>query len=63
MPIIQVHYSYDQNLGQLINRVERDCFLSFGWFVSNYMKLNTEKYQLLISENKKIESYVGEDKT
>ena len=62
MPMIQIHYSYDQNLDQLINRLERDCFLSIGWFASNYMKLDTEKYQLLISENKKIGNYVGEDK-
>ena len=62
MPMIQIHYSYDQNLDQLINRLERDCFLSIGWFASNYMKLNTEKYQLLISENEKIRNYVEEDK-
>ena len=62
MPMIQIHYSYDQNLDQLINRLERGCFLSIGWFASNYMKLNTEKYQLLISENEKIRNYVEEDK-
>ena len=62
MPMIQIRYSYDQNLDQLINRLERDCFLSIGWFASNYMKLNTEKYQLLISENEKIRNYVEEDK-
>ena len=62
MPMIQIHYSYDQNLDQLINRLERDCFLSIGWFASNYMKLNTEKYQLLISENEKIRKYAREDK-
>ena len=62
MPMIQIHYSYDQNLDQLINRLERGCFLSIGWFASNYMKLNTEKYQLLISENEKIRKYAREDK-
>ena len=62
MPMIQIHYSYDQNLDQLINRLERDRFLSIGWFASNYMKLNTEKYQLLISENEKIRKYAREDK-
>ena len=58
----QIHYAYDQNLDQLINRLERDCFLSIGWFASNYMKFNTEKYQLLISENEKTGNNVGEDK-
>ena len=62
MPMIQIHYSYDQNLDQLTNRLERDCSLSNGWFASHYMKLNIEKHQLLISENEKIGNYVGEDK-
>ena len=67
MPMIQIHYLYDQNLDQLINRLECDRFLSIGWFASNYMKLNTEKYQLLISENEKIRNekirkYAREDK-
>ena len=60
--MIQIHYLYDQNLDQLINRLECHCFLSIGWFASNYMNLNIEKYQLLISESEKIGNYVGEDK-
>ena len=60
--MIQVPYSFDQNLDQLINNLELDCFLSIGWFASNYMKLNTKKNQILIFEKDKIENYVGEDK-
>ena len=35
MPMIQIHYAYDQNLNEV------------------YIKLNTEKYQLLLSGNEK----------
>ena len=38
MAMIQIHYSYDQNLDQLINRLGRDCFLSIGWFATNNVK-------------------------
>ena len=38
IPMIQIDYSYDQNLDQLINRLERECFLWIGWFARNYMK-------------------------
>ena len=43
MPVIQIHFAYDQNLYEM------------------YIKLNTEKYQLLISENDKRGNDVGED--
>ena len=32
--------------------LEHDSALSMGWFESNYMKLNTGKCHLIISENK-----------
>ena len=44
MPMMQIHFAYDQNLYEI------------------YIKLNTEKYQLLISENEKTGNDVGEDK-
>ena len=43
MPVIQIHFAYDQNLYEM------------------YIKLNTEKYQLLNSENDKRGNDVGED--
>ena len=33
-------------------RLERDSALAVCWFESNYMKLNTDKYHLIISGNK-----------
>ena len=65
MSMMQIHYASDQNLYDLINRFERDSFLSTSWFASNYLKLNTEKYQLLISRDKckKTVKDIGKDKS
>ena len=62
--MIQIHYACDQNLDHLVNRFERDSLLLTSWFASNYLKLNTEKYQLLISRDKckKTVKNIGEDK-
>ena len=64
MSMMQIHYASDQNLYDLINRFERDSFLSTSWFASNYLKLNTEKYQLLRSRDycEKTVKDIGEDK-
>ena len=43
MPMIQIHYAYDQNLNEV------------------YIKLNTEKYQLLLSGNEKTWDEVWEN--
>ena len=62
--MMQILYASDQNLYELINRFERDSFLSTSWFASNYLKLNTKKYQLLRSRDKceKRVKDIGEDK-
>ena len=39
-------YTSDQNLDQLIKRLEQDSLLAVIWFESNYMKLNTDKCHL-----------------
>ena len=64
MSVIQIHYVCDQNLNHLVNRFERGSLLSTSWFASNYLKLNTEKYQLLIPRDKceKTVKNIGEDK-
>ena len=64
MSMIQIHYTCDQNLDHLVNRFERGSLLSTSWFASNYLKFNTEKYQLLISRDKceKTVKDIGEDK-
>ena len=64
MSMIQIHYACDQNPDHLVNRFERGSLLSTSWFASNYLKFNTEKYQLLISRDKceKTVKDIGEDK-
>ena len=64
MSMIQIHYACDQNLDHLENRFERSSLLLTSWLASNYLKLNTEKYQLLISRDKcgKTVKNIGEDK-
>ena len=64
MSMIQIHYACDQNLDHLVNRFELGSLLSTTWFASNYLKLNTEKYQLLIPRDKceKTVKTIGEDK-
>ena len=59
-----IHYAYDQNLDHLVKRFKRGSLLSTSWFASNCFKLNTEKYQLLISRDKceKTVKDIGEDK-
>ena len=42
-------YAFNQNLDRLINRLQRDSLLSISMFESSYMKLNTDKFWLLIS--------------
>ena len=65
MLMIKIHYACDQNTDHLINRFEYGSFLSNSWFASNYLKLNTEKYQLLISRDKckKTAKDIGKDKS
>lgn len=45
-------YGCDQNLDQLISRLERDAILSLTWFESNFTKLNTDKCHILIFKHK-----------
>ena len=62
--MIQIYYASDQNLDHLIYRFEYRSFLSTSWLTRKYLKLNTEKYQLLISIDKceKTVKDIGEDK-
>ena len=45
-------YACDQNLNDLINRLEHDSFLATEWFENNSIKLNDDKCRLLISGHK-----------
>ena len=51
--MIQVsNFACGKNLNTLINRLEYDTALAVGWFENNFMKLNHDKYYLLVSGNK-----------
>ena len=45
-------YTCDKDLNHLINRLELVSFLAIEWIENNSMKLNDEKYHLLISGHK-----------
>ena len=45
-------YPCDQNIGEIVNRSENGFLLLVSWFKSNYMKLSTGKYHVLISGHK-----------
>ena len=42
----------DNDLNNLINRLEHDAFLAIEWFETNKMKLNKDKCHLLVSGHK-----------
>ena len=45
-------YACDQNLNNLLLRLEHDALLAIKWFECNYMKLNKDKCHLLVSGRK-----------
>ena len=45
-------FACEKDLNFLINRLEHDSLLAIEWFENNYMKLNQEKCNLVVSENK-----------
>ena len=45
-------HACDISLDELLIRLEHDSALAVCWFESNYMKLNTDKWHLIISGNK-----------
>ena len=45
-------YICDIDLGNIIRSLEHDTYLTIEWFENNYMKLNKEKYHLLVSGHK-----------
>ena len=42
-------HAWDNDLNNLIKRLEHDTFLAIEWFETNIMKLNKDKCQLLVS--------------
>ena len=42
----------DLNLESLVKGLENDSTIAIEWFESNYMKLNQDKYQFLLSVHK-----------
>ena len=42
-------HACDNDLNNLIKRLEHDTFLAIEWFATNIMKLNKDKCQLLVS--------------
>ena len=53
--------NYAKDLQNLISRLENDSVLAIEWFECNYMKLNHDKYDLLISghEYESVWAYIG----
>ena len=45
-------YECDKDLNTLINRLKHDTTLAFEWFENTFMKLNQDKYYLLVSGQK-----------
>ena len=45
-------YACDSSLEDLVNRLEHDAKLAIEWFDCNYMKLNKDKCDLIISGHK-----------
>ena len=58
-------YACDQSLHDVVRKLEHDSLLAIEWFDSNYMKLNQDKCQLLISGFKyeSIWATIGKSKT
>ena len=54
----------DENVGKVLIRLERDSAIAICWFESNYMKLNKNKYHMLVSgiKNEHMWAEVGSDK-
>ena len=45
-------HACDNDLNNLIKRLELDVFSAIEWFETNYMKLNKDKCHLLVSGHK-----------
>ena len=45
-------HACDSNLDDLIRRLEQDSMLTIEWFESNYVKLNKDKFNFLLSGHK-----------
>ena len=45
-------FSCEKELNFLVNRLEHDSLLAIEWCENNYMKLNQEKFNFLVSEDK-----------
>ena len=45
-------HACDSGLENLINRLKPDSMLAIEWFESNYMKLNEDKFHILLFEYK-----------
>ena len=58
-------YECDKDLNTLINRLKHDTTLAVEWFENTFMKLNEDKYYLLVSgqKHKTIWAKIGEMKT
>ena len=56
-------YACDNNLDNVIARLENDSNIIIQWFADNFMKLNTDKCHLLIlgrNSNQQITVNVGD---
>ena len=55
-------YVYDKDLNTLINRLEHDTALAVEWFENTFMKLNQDKYHLLVWGHKHAWDKISETK-
>ena len=52
-------HACDMDISNLIRRLEHDALISIEWFESNYMKMNKEKCNFLVTGHKYEQLYVN----
>ena len=52
MFVILPPFVYDLNLDVVLTQLEESSELVIAWFQNNYMKLNTDKFHLLVAGHK-----------
>ena len=45
-------HACDKDLNEVIRRLQHNSYLAIEWFGNNYMKLNTDKYNVHVASHK-----------
>ena len=56
-------YIFDESLENVLKSLEKNCKLAISWFENNYMKLNTDKYRLIVPcyKHEQVWANIGKD--